>query len=112
MIVLMLTGWRGFGEGAFERFGFGGWDGLDQAEELLGIGDIGHALFAVGGGHFQTVTIRHGFIAFFFEPFLELPPIGTRLHAICEDGDHIDDGELPFLGFGVPSAANLFFFKK
>lgn len=52
------------GEPEFERFGFGGWDGLDDTQELFGIGDIGHALFSVSGGHFQTVTIRHGFISF------------------------------------------------
>lgn len=81
-------------------------------EKLLGIGDIGHALLAVGGGHFQTVTIRHGFIAFFLQAFLQFSPVGTRINAGCEDRDDIDDGKHPFFLAGVPGAADLFFFKE
>jgi hypothetical protein len=33
---------------------------------LLGIGYIGHSRFAISSRHFQTVTIRHGFISFCF----------------------------------------------
>ena len=62
--------------------GFRGWDGLDDAEELLRISNIGHALFAISGGHFQTVTIRHDFILLLLEAFLQFTPIGTGIDAI------------------------------
>ena len=101
-----------FGEPTFEGLGLGRGDGLNEAEKLLGIGNVGHPLFAVCGGHFQTVTIRHGFIAFLFEAFLELSPIGSGINTFGENRDDIDDGENPFFLAGVPGAADLFFFKK
>jgi hypothetical protein len=38
---------------------------LNEAKKLFGIRHIGHSHFAVWRKHFQTVTIRHGFISFF-----------------------------------------------
>jgi hypothetical protein len=32
-------------------------DGSDEPEKLLGIGHVGEALRATGGGHFQSVTV-------------------------------------------------------
>ena len=53
----------------FERLGFGGWDGLDQAEKLFCVRDIGHPLLAVRCRHFQTVTICDGFIPSIHQAF-------------------------------------------
>ena len=39
-------------EPAFEGFGFGRWDGLDETKELFGVGRTDRADFAVGSGHF------------------------------------------------------------
>jgi len=88
------------------------WSGLDEAQKLFDIGAVGHALLAVGGGHFQTVTIRHDFTSFLLEPFFELTPIGPGIYATCQDRHHIDDGEDPFLIFRVPSAADLLFLEE
>ncbi len=35
-------------------FGFGRGDGLNEAKQLLYIGDVGHSHFAVRGFHFQV----------------------------------------------------------
>ena len=101
-----------FGQPALEGFGFGGCDGLDEAENLLGVSDIGHALLAVGSGHFQTVTICNGFISFIRETLFQDTPINWGIRAIGQNGKDIDDGEYPFFLAGVPSAANLFFFEE
>ena len=101
-----------FGNPALKGFGFGGWDGLDEAQELFGVRDVGEALLAVGGGHFQTVTICNGFISFSDESFFEDAPIYLRIWTICQNREDIDDGEHPFFLAGVPSAANLFFFEE
>jgi hypothetical protein len=45
------------GEPEFDRLGLGAGDALDEAQQGLGIGDIGEVAFAVGGGQFQLVTI-------------------------------------------------------
>ena len=47
----------------FERLGLFGRDGLDDAQQLLGIRDIRKAALAIGGFHFQLVTICHQFIS-------------------------------------------------
>ena len=96
----------------YRGFRFGGWDGLDEAENLLGVGDIGHALLAVGSGHFQTVTICNGFISFIRETLFQDTPINWGIRAIGQNGKDIDDGEYPFFLAGVPGAADLFFFEE
>lgn len=40
--------------------GLGGWNGLDQAQELLGVGNVGEAHFSVWRFHFQTVSEKRG----------------------------------------------------
>ena len=101
-----------FGEPAFEGLGLGGWDGLDETQKLFRISDIGHALFAVGGGHFQPVTICNGFIALILEAFFYDPPIDLRIRTVGEDRNHIHDGKMPFFFHCIPSPADLLFFKE
>ena len=101
-----------FGQPEFEGFRLGRWDGLDEAVQLFRISDIGQTLLAVGSGHFQTVTIPHGLIPLFFQAFFQLPPIGSGIDALREDGDDIHDGENPFLFGLIPGAEDMFFFKE
>ena len=51
------------GEPEFDRLGLGAGNALDEAQQGLGIGDIGEAAIAVGGGQFESVTICHGLTA-------------------------------------------------
>ena len=39
-----------FGEPELDRFGFRAWNALDEAQQGLGIGNVGKVAFAVGGG--------------------------------------------------------------
>lgn len=52
------------GKPAFERLCFAGRNGLDEPEKLLGVRHIDQSLLANGSGHFQSVTICNGLIAF------------------------------------------------
>ncbi len=49
-----------------ERLCFGGWNGLDKAEELFSVSNIRQAHLAIWCLHFQTVTVCHGFIPLSF----------------------------------------------
>ena len=90
----------------------GGRDGLDEAEELLGVRHVGEAMLAVSSGHFQTVTICNGFISLVREAFFHDSPIDLRIGTFGEHGNDIDDGEIPFLLRLVPRAADVLFFKQ
>ncbi len=59
-------------------------NGLDEAQDLLGVGDIGQAQLAVGGAHLQPVTSCHGFIALGFQALLQLAPVGRSISAFSE----------------------------
>ena len=100
------------GEPEFERLRFRRWDGLDEPEKLLRIRHVGEALLAIGGGHFQTVTIGHGLIPLLFQTLFQLSPIGSGIDASGQNRDDVGDGEIPFFFVLVPSAADLFFFKQ
>ena len=53
-----------------ERFGFRRGNGLDDAQELLGVGYVSQALFAVCCSHFQLLTICKQLpCAFIFQAF-------------------------------------------
>ena len=58
-----------------ERLGLLRWNGLDDAQKLLGVGNVGEAVFTVRRPHFQLATIRHQFTAFFFQPLFQLIPV-------------------------------------
>lgn len=79
---------------------------------MFGISDIYHALLAVCGGHFQTVTICNGFISLIREAFFQDAPIDLRIWTIGQNREDIDDGKDPFFLLGVPSSADLFFFEE
>lgn len=96
----------------FEWLGFGGWDGLDQAEKLFCVRDIGHPLLAVRCRHFQTVTICNGFIPFIHQAFFHHTPVCLGVTAPRQNRDDVDDGEEPFAVLFVPSPADLFFFEE
>ena len=82
----------------------GRWDGLDDAEQALGVGVISPALFAAWGLQFQPVTKRHGLAALGIEALFEFAPGGTCIQARSQDGTNIHYGKPPFLV--VPDAAN------
>lgn len=56
-----------FGEPKLERFGLFRGDGLDDAKELFGGGDVGEAVFAVFGFEFQLYDFFVRFISLFFK---------------------------------------------
>lgn len=82
------------------------WYGLDEAEKLLRVGDIGEALLAIGSRHLQSVTICNGLIALVVQPLFHDAPIHLRVGTPGQDGDHINDGEIPLFFGLVPCAAN------
>jgi len=67
---------------------------------------------AVGGSHFQSVTLCNGFTALVDEALFHHPPIDWRIRTVGEHRDDINDGEIPFLRGFVSGAADLFFFKQ
>ena len=72
---------------------------LHGHQQLFGVGSIGETVFAVRRPHFQLVTIRHQFTAFFVQTLFQLIPVfspGIVVGAICQNADHIHDGEVPF----------------
>ncbi len=87
-------------------------NGLDNAQKLLRVGNIGETVFAVCRPHFQTVTVCHGFVALCLEPLLQLTPVCRWVSAVGQDCDHIHNGEVPFLPFRVPRHANLLILEK
>lgn len=85
-----LTGGE-LGEGGEDQFGFA----HVIAEEGFGGGDIGEVFLAVGGRHFQSVTICHRLTALFGEPLLELVPIFSGclvIRLLFEEGVLVLDG--------------------
>ncbi len=90
-----------------ERFGFGRGNGLDQAQELFRVGNVGKPLFAISCGHFQTVTICHGFISFLFQTLFQLPTISARVCAFSKNRYNINNGKVPFLLFLTPCRTDL-----
>ena len=98
-----------------ERLGFLGGNGLDDAQKLLGVGNVREAVFTVRRPHFQLVTIRHQFIALVFQPLLQLVPVfppGIIVGAVCQHADNIHNGKIPFLPRCIPRHADLLVFKK
>jgi len=87
-------------------------DGMDEAEELFGVGDIGQALPAIGSGHFQSVTFCNGLVAIISQTLFQHPPINLGIVAFRQDCNDVHDGEIPFLFVAVPCAADLLFFKE
>ena len=50
------------GQPQLKRLRFGRRDGLDDTQKLLRVGNVGETFFAIGGGHFQLLTICKQFI--------------------------------------------------
>lgn len=95
------------GEPEFEWFGFGRRERLDVPKQLLGIRYIGQALHAIGGGHFQSVTVCNGLISLSEQPFFHDSPIDLWIWASGQRGD----GEMPFPLVLIPCAPDLLFFE-
>ena len=85
---------------------------MNDAEKLLRRNDIGEAFFSVRSGHFQTVTICHGFIAFVFQTLFQLAPINRRIFAFCQHAHDIDNGEVPFFFRLIPCGADRLVFVQ
>ena len=65
--------------------------------------------------HFQLVTVCQQFTTLFFQTLFQLVPVfspGIVVGAVCQNADHIHDGEVPFLSFRIPRHANLLILKK
>jgi len=104
-----------FGQPKLDRFGLGAGDALDEAQQCLGGGNVGEITFAVGGGHFQLVTIRHQLTALLGQPLLEFVPIfsgGRKIRLLRQHPDDVHDREPPRLGRRVVVAADFVAFKN
>jgi len=95
----------------FERFRFGRRDGLDEAEKLLLVSDIGFSHFAVSGRQFESVTICNGFIPLIPQAFFQDPPIECRVFTVRQNRDHIHNREVPLLGRIIPYCPDFLFLK-
>jgi hypothetical protein len=97
------------GQPELDGLGLGAGNGLHQAQQGFGGGDVGEALFAIGCRHLQLVTICHQFAALFAEPPLELVPVFARSEVIgllCQHLHHVHHREPPDVGSFVVHAAN------
>ena len=95
-----------------ERLGFLRGNGLDDAQKLLGVGNVRQAVFAVRRPHFQSVTVCHGFVALCLEPLFQLAPVCRWVCAIGQNRNHVHNGKIPFHPFSVPRYANFLVFKQ
>ena len=94
-----------------ERLGLLRWNGLDDAQKLLGVGNVGEAVFTVRRPHFQSVTVCHGFVALCLEPLLQLAPVCRWVCAVGQNRNHVHDGKIPFLPRCVPRHADFLVFE-
>jgi len=84
------------GEPALEGLGLGGRDGLDDAENCLGIGAVCKPLFSVGSKHFQLSDFFGHFSVAFLKQFLfQVAPVLTRAITASKNLDNINDREPP-----------------
>lgn len=99
-----------FGQPELDRLGLGAGNRLDNAQQGLGIGHIGEAGFAIGGGHFRLVTICHQLTFLLLEALLELVPILTRslvIRLLNQRRDNIHHRKIPGFRRLVLCPANL-----
>jgi hypothetical protein len=85
-----------------------------RPQEGFDIGDIGEAVLAVGGYHFQSVTICHRLTSFLAESFFELVPVfpgGLEIGLLDQDPDDIHHGKKPGVGCFIVQATDLVIFK-
>ena len=99
-------------EPQLERLGLRRGNRLHQSEKLLYVSHIGQAHLTIRSGHFQTVTICHGFIPFSFQPLFEFAPVGCGIFTFGQNCDNIDNRNVPLARFVVPDGAYLTLFKK
>ena len=93
------------GEPLFDRLGFGRRDGLDDAQQGLGIRCVRTVILSVGRPHFQLLAKCQQLT----EPFVlyaafHVSPIHTGSWRICQQADHVNDAEEPAVV--VPEAAD------
>ena len=79
------------GEPELDRFGLGAGNALDEAQQGLGIGDIGESLLAVLRQHFQLVTICYQFTSLSSQAAFEHLPILSRCLIIGLLRQYADD---------------------
>jgi len=95
-----------FGKPPLKWFGLGARDGLDNAEGVFRVDDLGLVLLAVGGGQFQLSTkCRQLDSRGFLLATLHAVPVISWVIAVGQGGDDVHNGEEPL--FIVPNAANL-----
>ncbi len=88
---------------------------LDEAQQGLGVGDVGEAHFAVVGGQFEPVTICHQLTAFLSEPLFQLVPILSgrlKIRLLGEDSDNVHNRKPPRFGLFVVNAADFVSLKN
>ena len=103
------------GQPEFDGFGLGAGHALDEAQQGFSSGHVREIFFAVGGGHFQLVTICYQLTALFGQAaFEDFPVFSGRLiiRLLGEHADDVHDGKPPRLGSVVVVAANLVPFKN
>ena len=100
------------GEPELERLGLWRRDGLDDAQKLLRVGNVGQAAFTVFRFHFQLYDFFVQFTSLGFQLPLQVAPIPARVVRVAEHSAYVNDGKIPFLALRVPCGADLLILKK
>ena len=72
-----------FGQPLFEGFGLGGGGGLDKAEQLFGVGDVGQIRFTICRLHFELSQKLGQVTAFLLQFGFQCIPIFPGAGAFC-----------------------------
>ena len=87
-------------------------DGLDDAQDALGIGGLHLSLLAVRGEHLNRGTNCTPVACKLFVPLAHFFEIIRGIGAVRQHRHHIHYGEIPFFLFLVPCGTDLSIFKK
>lgn len=98
-----------------DRLGLGAGHRLHQAQQGFGGGDIGQALLAVLGGHFQLVTVCYQLAAFLVQTTFQHLPVfsgGLIVSRLRQHPNNVDHRKQPRLSRLVIHAADCMRFKN
>jgi len=99
----------------FHRLSLWAWDRLNQSQQGLGLGHRCHVILAVGGLHFQLVTICNQLTALLGQPVLQDLPVvlgGLVIGLVYQDLDDVDHREPPGLRGIIIEPADLMLLEQ
>lgn len=96
----------------FERFGLGGRDRLDDAEDRFGISAVGEIFLTIRRREFQLYDffVQLNGCSFFRKFYFEIGPISSRYGTFRQRADDVDHRKIP--AAFIPDAANFLLFEK